>query len=136
LRVYPRETVVAEKCQAMVVLGMANSRMKDFFDLYYLSQQFEFSGSLLTKALKATFHRRNTVIPDEVPLAFTDVFTENSDKMRQWQAFLKRGKLESTNSLQTVCSSLARFLLPPLQAMKDEQSFDQFWLPTGPWRAK
>ena len=78
LRAYPRETVVAEKFQAMVMLGIANSRMKDFYDIWTLSRQFEFSGSVLCSALRATFERRTTVLPEKLPSALTSEFTEDS----------------------------------------------------------
>lgn len=63
LRIYPRETVVAEKLEAMVQLGIANSRMKDFFYLRFLARSFEFDGGLLTAAIAATFKHRKTSIP-------------------------------------------------------------------------
>jgi predicted nucleotidyltransferase component of viral defense system len=63
LRAYPRETVVAEKVEAMVKLGMTNSRMKDFFDVVVLSRMFDFDGALLTRAIRATFVRRGTSLP-------------------------------------------------------------------------
>lgn len=73
---YPRETVVAEKFQAMVYLGRLNSRMKDFYDLWLLARQFEFNGSTLAQAIKATFsHRRTEIDPD--PVALTPEFTRN-----------------------------------------------------------
>jgi Nucleotidyl transferase AbiEii toxin, Type IV TA system len=71
VRVYPRETVVAEKFEAMVQLGMANSRMKDFYDLWFLSRNFEFEGSTLSAAVRATFERRRTMIPEHSPIALT-----------------------------------------------------------------
>jgi hypothetical protein len=93
LAAYPRETVVAEKFQAMVSLGMTNSRMKDFFDLLVLSQQFGFDGLLLCRAIQATFTRRRTVLPSETPLALTVEFCGNGEKRKQWQAFLRKNKL-------------------------------------------
>lgn len=81
LKAYPRETVVAEKFQAMVILGMTNSRMKDFFDLHYLAKQTAFDGIMLCNALKSTFTRRKTAIPSTAPLALTDEFSTNADKI-------------------------------------------------------
>src|SRR5260221_14742187 len=88
IRTYPRETVVAEKFEAMVQLGIANSRMKDFFDLRFLARTFEFEGALLTKAISATFTRRATSIPIDEPVAFTETFTEDPQKKAQWTGFL------------------------------------------------
>lgn len=80
---YPRETVVAEKLQAMVQLGIANSRMKDFFDLWILSQNFTFSGDPLVRAIGATFSRRTTKVPKGIPFALTEAFYRDENKQRQ-----------------------------------------------------
>lgn len=76
LKSYPRETVVAEKFEAMVKLGMLNSRMKDFYDLWILSQGFSFEGAILSKAIKTTFETRGTPVPTDLPLALTPEFHE------------------------------------------------------------
>jgi Nucleotidyl transferase AbiEii toxin, Type IV TA system len=79
LLTYPRETVVSEKLEAMVKLGIANSRMKDFYDLHSLSKVFEFDGKALVDAVRATFERRRTALPDGgIPLAFTPEFYEDA----------------------------------------------------------
>jgi Nucleotidyl transferase AbiEii toxin, Type IV TA system len=75
LRAYPPETVVAEKVQALVSLGMLNSRMKDFFDLWAISRMFPFEGPVLSDALRATFIRRATPLPAETPIALTQAFS-------------------------------------------------------------
>ena len=80
LRAYPRETVVAEKIEAMVHLGMANSRMKDFYDVALLARRFDFDGELLTRAIRATFERRKTPLPSTTPVALTTAFTEDATK--------------------------------------------------------
>ncbi len=83
LKAYPRETVVAEKLQAVVALGRANSRMKDFYDLLALSRLFAFEGQSLTQAMRATFERRGTPLPTETPLGLSTAFAEDGDKARQ-----------------------------------------------------
>lgn len=90
IRSYPKETVVSEKLQAMVALGMPNSRMKDFYDIWIISKQFPFDGSILTGAIRATFERRRTQVPKGVPVALSDEFVANQEKVTQWRAFLKR----------------------------------------------
>ena len=90
LRAYPRETVVAEKLEALVKLGMANSRMKDFFDLAVLARSFAFSGPVLRDAIAATFRRRGTAIPTELPVGLTDSFAKDGVKLTQWKAFVSR----------------------------------------------
>jgi predicted nucleotidyltransferase component of viral defense system len=88
LRAYARETVIAEKFQAMVTLGRANSRMKDFYDVWLLSQSFPFDDDRLARAIAATSERRGTAIPVELPDALGQGFAEDEQKQRQWSAFL------------------------------------------------
>jgi len=83
LLIYPPETVVAEKLEAAVALGFDNSRMKDFFDLHWLSRNQTFDGTLLIKSLHATFERRATAIPANPPIALTEVFANDSGKALQ-----------------------------------------------------
>ena len=113
LRAYARETVIAEKFQAMVALGLANSRMKDFYDVWVLSRTFEFDKSRLAQAIAATFKRRGTEIPQTLPDAFTPAFFRNEGKTQQWAAFV-RDLSASTPPLETVASELAAFIDPHL----------------------
>jgi hypothetical protein len=93
LLAYPRETVISEKLEAMVKLGIANSRMKDFHDLHSLATNFEFDGKALTEAVRATFKRRRTELPaGGVPLAFKPEFYEDENKIKQWNAFCNKNK--------------------------------------------
>ena len=111
LRGYARETIVAEKFHAMVVLGMINSRMKDYFDLWTLSNAFDFDQSRLAKAISATFARRGTAIPDEVPDALTPAFAADATKQQQWESF-KRDLVADPGSLHDVVNAVASFLMP------------------------
>ena len=116
------------------MLGIANSRMKDFFDLWLLAHTFEFDGPLLGKAIRATFDRRKTELPMKPPLALTSEFGTDPAKVRQWQAFLKKGKLEVAGaSLDAVCSFLNGFLRPPTLAIGAGKSFQHSWPPGGLW---
>ena len=90
VRAYPVETVIAEKFQAMVELGIRNSRMKDFFDLWAIALTMEVDGSNLAEAIKSTFVRRETELPLMRPLAFTPDFVEDTSKQAQWSAFVRR----------------------------------------------
>ncbi|MBL8968630.1 MAG: nucleotidyl transferase AbiEii/AbiGii toxin family protein, partial [Spirochaetaceae bacterium] len=92
---YPKETVVAEKLEAIVSLGMANSRMKDYFDLHVLLGESAFDESLLATAIGRTFERRRTTLPTGVPLGLSDEFARESAKNTQWQAFLAKNRLEA-----------------------------------------
>jgi predicted nucleotidyltransferase component of viral defense system len=89
LRAYPPETVIAEKFHAMVVLGRANSRMKDYYDIWMLTSAFDIEHERLRRAIVATFARRSTVIPAEVPDGLSDAFATDPGKQRQWDAFAR-----------------------------------------------
>jgi Nucleotidyl transferase AbiEii toxin, Type IV TA system len=89
LRAYPPETVIAEKFHAMVALGRANSRMKDYYDVWMLTRAFEIEPERLRRAIAATFARRNTVIPAVVPDGLSDAFAADPGKQRQWDAFAR-----------------------------------------------
>ncbi|MFQ5755486.1 MAG: nucleotidyl transferase AbiEii/AbiGii toxin family protein [Acidiferrobacterales bacterium] len=134
IRAYPRETVVAEKYQAMVHLGIANSRMKDFYDLWVLARRFEFAGRALAQAIANTFKRRRTVFPDRTPLALTADFYEDNQKNVQWNAFVERSRLmQGPVPLTDVCGLLHTFLVPPTESVAKGRAFDKNWAPGGPW---
>jgi hypothetical protein len=137
LLAYTAESTIAEKYQAMVFLDLANSRMKDFFDLWTLARGFTFEGERLCRALKATFNRRRTPIPEGPPVAFTAAFFENRAKQVQWSAFLRKGQLSvETPQFGQVVSLLREFLMPPTQALAQGVSFDGHWSAGGPWRPR
>lgn len=143
LRTYPKETMIAEKLETMVALGMVNSRMKDFFDVWFLAHNFEFEGEMLVEAIAATFEQRRTEIPSKAPLALTDEFAEDSDKAAQWRAFLQRTGLSIKQGrglqeavpqeLKGLITDLREFLLLPLRAAATGQEFRRVWPPRGPW---
>lgn len=105
LKVYPKETAIAEKLEAIVSLGMANSRMKDYFDLYVLLGESAVDETLLAAAIRRTFERRRTAFPAGVPLGLSDDFAAASEKNKQWRAFLTKNRLEAP-SLEVVVASL------------------------------
>ncbi len=134
LKAYPHETVVAEKYQALVTLGMANSRMKDFYDLWIISSEFDFDGLMLSKAIGNTFSRRHTPLPEHVPLGLSPEFYEDSHKTAQWNAFVHKVMLTvSPPTLKDICLSLEAFLSPPTQALVRDKEFRANWEPGGPW---
>ena len=134
IRIYPRETVVAEKLQAMVDLGMQNSRMKDFFDIYNISLHFNFDGDVLVKAIRNTFLRRKTEIPVNLPLALTDEFANDAQKQIQWDAFLRKNSLENVSlDLIEIVKHIRRFLEGPLKAADLRTTFDLKWSGLGKW---
>ena len=133
IRAYPRETVVAEKFQAMVALGIANSRMKDLYDLWFIGATFQFDGATLVHALKRTFVRRGTDIPKELPFGLSDEFATDSMKISQWKAFIRRTGVQVPEELLSVILFLRDFLMPPTAAVAAEHQFREIWSAGGPW---
>ena len=148
LKAYPKEAVVAEKLHTMVVLGIANSRMRDFYGIWTMSRLLLFGGGKLSQAIRATFERRRTVISSTIPLALTSEFATDPDKRAQWRGFLHRSGLGSDSSdegepssrhsrpaheLERVIDDLKGFLLPPLVALAEGINFAKTWPPKGPW---
>jgi predicted nucleotidyltransferase component of viral defense system len=117
LRTYPREAVIAEKFQAMVALGRANSRMKDIYDIWLLARAYRFEGDALARAIAATFARRKTAIPDEAPDGLTSGFANDPAKMRQWRSFID-GIEVTFVPLAAVIQELADFLMPHAAAAR------------------
>lgn len=135
LRIYPREAVIAEKFQIMVALGIANSRMKDFFDIWTLARTNAFEGPTLADAIAATFARRRTPLPTAPPSALTPEFSEDRSKQAQWDAFVRRGRLDvGKTALGDVVALLREFLLPPTFAIAAGEPFDMRWPLGGPWQ--
>jgi predicted nucleotidyltransferase component of viral defense system len=111
LRAYARETVIAEKFQAMVALGRANTRLKDFYDIWIISRSFAFEGDRLARAIAATFARRATEVPTELPDALTQAFAADEQKQQQWRAFIGDVAFDP-GDLAGVISDIATFLMP------------------------
>ncbi|MHB1846291.1 MAG: nucleotidyl transferase AbiEii/AbiGii toxin family protein [Deltaproteobacteria bacterium] len=133
LRAYRRETVVAEKLHAMVELGLANSRMKDLYDILILSRRFDFEGEELRRAIHATFDRRRTPLPEGLPVGLTPAFTEDGSKSSQWRAFLKKSDAAFVFDLPMVAREVARFVSEPMDAARLAHPLSMRWEPGGPW---
>jgi predicted nucleotidyltransferase component of viral defense system len=130
---YPRETVIAEKFQAMVYLRTLNSRMKDFYDIWLLATQFSFDGNSLAKAVAATFANRETAI-DVAPIAFTPEFTEQPSTRAQWSAFRSRlPNAACPEELSELVTVISEFLLPVAGACAKSERFASRWPPGGRW---
>ncbi len=135
IRAYPREAVVAEKLHAMVVLGSATSRLKDFYDLYVLSGLFPFAGETLTQSIAATFERRRTAVSEALPVALAPAFFAEERRAIQWRAYLDRNGLPGAPAdFAVVGERLRLFLQEPLRAVGQEESFQRNWQPEGPWQ--
>jgi Nucleotidyl transferase AbiEii toxin, Type IV TA system len=136
LRAYGRETVIAEKLHTIVVLGLRNSRMKDYFDLHLLGSHYEYDGTTLLQAVVATFHRRQTVVPTNIPQGLTREFGEDAEKSAQWDAFLRRQQISTeTLPLPVVVAFLREFLTPISSAANCQGEFKRAWLSSGEWVA-
>lgn len=132
IRAYSRESVIAEKAQAMIVLGDANSRMKDYYDFWAMSRLLPFEGPALRDAMAASFAARTTQVPQSMPVGLTDEFAAAGETM--WQGFLRRmGLLGSAPDFEEIVRMVRVFLLPPLEAIRDGTPFDLTWPPMGPW---
>lgn len=132
---YHPATVVAEKLEALVVLGLTNSRIKDYFDVNYLAANFPFEGATLARAIGATFERRKTPFPDATPEGLTDAYWDHQDRDAQLRAFVRRTRVRvDMGSARSLLPLLRQFLLPPLAAARSAQPFDRHWAPGGPWK--
>jgi predicted nucleotidyltransferase component of viral defense system len=128
LRAYPVETVVAEKFNAMVTLGIANSRLKDFYDLWLISRTFEFDRAALSTAVQRTFERRETPMPTDVPTGLTDQYAEQWDA--RWKAYIKRERMSAApDNLSSLIADLREFLRPLTLPFRTASH----WSPGGPW---
>jgi hypothetical protein len=136
LLAYPKESVVAEKFEAMVSLGIANSRMKDFYDLWSLCRDFSFDGAVLSEAVQNTFARRETELPrDAAPLVFTAEFYQDTNKKKQWIGFRNKNKRYMKQvSLEEVCLAIREFLMPVVEMLKKNERLEKIWAPSGPWK--
>jgi len=131
LKAYSRYTVVAEKLSAMVELGMANSRVRDYYDIWALARDFEFDGDVLRSAIDATFSRRAVETPAVSPVGLSDAYV--ADAQRFWPAFLRRSvPTESGITLSKVVAGIRTFLEPVLSG----QAKGQVWRPSKGWRTR
>ena len=133
LKAYNRETMIAEKLEAIVSLGTQNSRMKDYYDLLVMSLEYDFDGSTLRNAIALTFGKRKTKLSLGVPSGLDIELVLTDDKKTQWEAFLKRSGLEIDLEFEEAISKLCDFLIPPLNAATSQEVFWQKWEPGGSW---
>lgn len=132
IRVYSRESVIAEKLHAAALLGDANSRMKDFYDLYALPKLFAFDGPTLTSAIAGTFERRRMPLPEQLPLS--SAFFADEARASRWRGYLAKNSLDSaTQDFTGVGDALREFLDQPYRALVAEREFLASWAPRGPW---
>lgn len=130
---YSRESAIAEKFEAMVKLGIINSRVKDFFDIWLLSRQFDFAGQTMAQAVKETFITRGTTISAN-PVALSADFASEPARQIQWQGFVRRNRLQKVpDNFIDIVEAIASFLNPLCHALVTGQSFENIWKAPGPW---
>jgi len=133
LRGYTRESLIGEKFQAMVKLGSLNSRMKDFFDIWFLSSHFDFDGPKLAMAISKTFERRKTEVSPDLNELF-DPLMRDPAKATQWRTFVHRNRLNSVpKTLSDVLSSIGEFLDPIVRSFEQGTKLEATWQAPGPW---
>src|SRR5579872_296307 len=133
LRAYPKETVVAEKLEALTALGLLNSRLKDFYDLALLCRMYPFEGQRLSEAVSATLRHRGTAIEAE-PIGLTRAYFDDPARTVQWRAFVRRSRFgEEAGDLARLVAEIRSFALPVLSAAAAGNPFGLRWKPSGPW---
>ena len=130
---YPKVTVVAEKTQVMIELGLLNSRLKDYFDVSFLARTYPFDGKELREAIEATLGQRGTLVPQGHVDALGPEFAQDADKQTQWNAFLRRSDLPG-EALSAVVEEVSNFVGPVLVALAAGDAFDRKWPAGGPWK--
>lgn len=133
IRGYPYETTIAEKFQAMVALDLANDRLKDFYDIWLISQKFEIQGVVLAHAMANTFRARNTPFPAQIPTALTDRFA--NEKQAGWARFVKKLPIQDNTPVvfSEVLAELRTFLFPAMQAAATDGDFLKLWHTGAGW---
>jgi hypothetical protein len=133
---YSRESVVAEKAEAMVTLGIRNSRIKDFFDIHYLASHFDFDGPTLHESIRRTFKRRKTALPTDPPVALSVEFWNDPARAAHLRAFSRRARLGMDSVKPAdILPLLSDFLVPLLDTLAHDIAFDGTWNAGGPWQA-
>jgi predicted nucleotidyltransferase component of viral defense system len=134
LKGYSKESMIAEKFQAMIKLGELNSRLKDFYDIWLLSKQFDFNSHVLAEAITKTFKIRRTEIPAQ-PSVFKKSFSEDQTRETQWRAFLRKTVLASTTySFHEIMTEIKSFLVPVSSVIVGQKFFQKKWKAPGPWK--
>jgi len=135
LKGYTLESIVSEKFEAMVKLGDLNSRMKDFFDIWLMTRQFDFKGEELTQAIRRTFEHRKTGLPVKPPFFAAEIYDKSSDRQALWSAFLKKTEItHAPEHLREVARAIESFLEEPIAFINDKKKTIGDWKTPGPWR--
>lgn len=133
---YPKESIVADKFEAMVSRDLTNSRVKDFYDIWILSESESFHEDTLSDALQSTFSYYKTDIPRQKPVCLTAAFLEIPAQERRWNAFLKNAQIKLDLSLEQALQRVELFLIPVCEAIQDASKQNRLWQPSGPWQSR
>jgi len=128
---YSRESTISEKFEAMVKFGILNSRMKDFYDIWFLSRQYSFDGPKLAEAIRRTFEHRKTELTLKID-AFEKHFIH--EKQIQWRAFCRKLQQEHIPaSFSDIVDNIKDFLIPVVASIHEGTSIPAHWKAAGPW---
>ena len=133
LRVYPKEAAIAEKLDSIIERGLRNSRMKDYYDIWLLSTEFDFDGQTLVTAIRETIKHRSRKC-ETFPTGLTSEFVENPDKQKQWTAFINKQLVSSSLTLKDVVKTLQSFLTKPIEAIISNSDFSSTWIKNTKWQ--
>jgi predicted nucleotidyltransferase component of viral defense system len=134
VRAYPIETVIAEKLEAIVSLGSANSRLKDFYDVWMISEKLALDGEIVGQAVARTFERRHTPLPEATPEILTTEYAASDEMAKRWSGFMARNSQAATTlDFAQVSSRIREFAFPIFTAIRGVHVFNQHWSPGGPW---
>ncbi len=134
IKVYSPESIISEKFEAMVKLAMANSRMKDFYDVYTFSINYNYQGSRIKKAIESTFIRRKTPLTEN-PLIFQREFHDDSGRQRQWTAFLRKSRIAIDANFSQIMERITDFLKPVVTSVINKTELKETWNPSlGQWK--
>jgi predicted nucleotidyltransferase component of viral defense system len=122
---YSIYSLVAEKFEAIVSLGLANGRYKDFYDIYVLADRYDLDGGELKNAIVETFTHRDTDFDDIV--AFREDFTEDATRQRRWGSFIKKKKVLVETGFEETMELIKKLLLPVVDAIQNDKSFERKW---------
>ncbi len=135
IKIYPIESIVSEKFEAMVDLGMRNGRMKDFYDIAEFAAKLRFNSVILAEAVKNTFAHRKTVVPSDMPLALTERFFKDKEKQKEFKGFLRRHSLPKLRTLESCCLAIQAFIMPVCNSITSGRIFSADWW-DGEWRGQ
>jgi hypothetical protein len=130
---YQPLTAVAEKFETIVARGLTNSRLRDYYDLWFLPTLRSYDGVDVAAALEATFRHRGTTLPGEVPSGLSDAFHGITATQAAWRSFLSNRSIDAPSDLSDVCEAIILFIMPPAAAAAAGQSFDRTWEPSRGW---